>query len=89
MKVVPFVVFAAFCVPQIASAQYFFGPPVVVVVDKPGSRKAYDPYYNAPKSYYTTKETKKKGNKVTKTTTVTNQYGQVVYKNKTVTKKKK
>jgi len=74
--------------------------PVVYVHDSPGPR-VYDPYYNRPKywdsrpvyyapapSYYETKSKKKKGNKVTTTTQVRNQWGDVVYQNKETKTKK-
>lgn len=77
-------------------------PPTVVYVHEPARPVYFDPYYNQPKvyvqsrpyypppeRYYETKSKKTKGNKVYKTTTVKNQYGQTVYKNTTSSKKKK
>lgn len=77
-------------------------PPTVVYVQEPARPVVFDPYYNQPKvyvqsrpyypppeRYYETKSKKTKGNKVYKTTTVKNQYGQTVYKNTTSSKKKK
>ncbi len=78
------------------------GPPIVYV-GEPSNRRDFDPYYNRPKYYrdpdpyyyrqperYHESTTKKtKGNKVFKTTTVKNQWGDTVYKNTTSHKKKK
>lgn len=68
--------------------------PVVYVHDSPRPRY-YDPYYNRPKywddrpvyyapapAYYETKSKKTHGNKVTTTTKVKNQWGNVVYEKK-------
>lgn len=71
--------------------------------DNPGPPKYYDPYYNRekvwvaapvvyvpqPEYYYESTSTKKKGNKVTKTTKIRNEFGDVVYENKKTTTKKK
>jgi len=72
----------------------FRDPPVIVVKD--GKAKTFDPYYNLSKAsygkkpvYYESKETVKKGNKVTKKVTVRDQYGNVVYKEKTTKTEKK
>jgi hypothetical protein len=70
------------------------GPQVVYVRD-PVYVRDFDPYYNRPKQYWqpdyyhesTSKKTK--GKKVFKTTTVKNQYGDVVYKHTKVENKKK
>jgi hypothetical protein len=71
-------------------------PPAQVLVVHEHSRPVYfDPYYNQPKIYrqpqyfYESTNKKTKGNKVYKTTTVKNQYGQTVYKDTTSRKKKK
>ncbi|CAN5603795.1 hypothetical protein BH09VER1_BH09VER1_20920 [soil metagenome] len=80
-----------------SQAQFFLNLPNVVVVNEPGPPKYYDPYYNQnkywgpapPPRYYKSTDTKKHGNKVTKTTKIRNQYGQVVYENKQTTQKKK
>jgi len=70
-------------------------PTQVVYVGEPVYVHTFDPYYNRPKYYvqpaYYTESTSKKtrGNKTFKTTTVRNEYGQTVYKNTTVKKKKK
>jgi hypothetical protein len=69
--------------------------PPVVYVREPVYVRDFDPYYNRPKIYWqpeyyhesTTKKTK--GKKVFKTTTITNQYGDVVYKHTKVENKKK
>jgi len=67
----------------------------VLSVREPSRPVSFDPYYNQPKyyrqpDYYHESTTKKtKGNRVFKTTTVKNQYGQTVYKNTTTSKKKK
>lgn len=68
--------------------------PSVVYVRDPVYVRDFDPYYNRPKTYWQPEyyhestSKKKKGNKVFKTTTVKNQYGQTVYKNTKVEKKK-
>ena len=67
--------------------------PVVYVDDRPYPT-VFDPYYNQPKiyrqpRYYESTSKKTKGNKVFKTTTVKDEYGQTVYKNTTSHKKKK
>ena len=67
--------------------------PVVYVGDSPYPT-VFDPYYNQPKiyrhpRYYESTSKKTKGNKVFKTTTVKDQYGNTVYKNTTSNKKKK
>lgn len=69
--------------------------PSVVYVRDPVYVRDFDPYYNRPKVYWqpeyyhesTNKKTK--GNKVFKTTTVKNQYGDTVYKHTKVENKKK
>ncbi len=71
----------------------------LVYVQEPYRPAYYDPYYNQQKfyrepryyqpQYYETETKKKKGDKVTKTKTVRNEYGDVVYKEKTTTQKKK
>ena len=79
-----------------APAQFFlFDNPPVIVVNK-GKAKTFDPYYNQSKSsygkkpvYYETKETVKKGDKVTKKVTIRDLYGNVVYKDKTTKTEKK
>lgn len=69
--------------------------PTVVYVHQPSHPAYYDPYYNQPKyivapQYYTESKSKKtKGNKVTTTKTIRNEYGQTVYKEKTTKTKKK
>jgi hypothetical protein len=69
--------------------------PEVVYVHAPSRPVYYDPYYNQPKyivapQYYTESTSKKKkGNKVTTTKTIRNEYGQTVYKEKTTKTKKK
>ncbi len=76
--------------------------PAVVYVREPTRPASYDPYYNRPKvyvesrpyypprdRYYESQKKKVKNGKVYRTTTVTNQYGQTVYKNTTTSKKKK
>jgi len=69
--------------------------PAVVYVREPARPVYFDPYYNQPKYYqqpmfyHESTSKKTKGNKVFKTTTVKNQYGQTVYKNTTSSKKKK
>ena len=69
--------------------------PEVVYVHTPSRPLYYDPYYNQPKyirppQYYTESTSKKKkGNKVTTTKTIRNEYGQTVYKEKTTKTKKK
>src|SRR4051812_32645061 len=80
-----------------SQAQFFLNLPDIVVVKDPGPPKYYDPYYNQnkywgpapPDRLYKSTDTKKHGNKVTKTTKIRNQYGQVVYENKQTTQKKK
>jgi hypothetical protein len=80
-----------------SQAQFFLNLPNVVVVSEPGPPKYYDPYYNQnkfwgpapPPRLYKTTDTKKRGDKVTKTTKIRNEYGQVVYENKQTTQKKK
>lgn len=74
----------------------YSAPPPQVIVVRDNPRPVYfDPYYNQPKIYrqpqyfYENTKTKKKGNKVYKTKTVKNQYGQTVYKETTSRKKKK
>lgn len=70
-------------------------PDPVVYVRDPVYVRDFDPYYNRPKSYWqpeyyhqsTSKKTK--NNKVFKTTTVKNQYGDTVYKHTDVHNKKK
>ena len=67
--------------------------PVVYVSDQPYPA-VFDPYYNQPKiyrqpRYYESTNKKTKGNRVFKTTTVKDEYGQTVYKNTTSHKKKK
>ena len=68
--------------------------PTVVYVHQPQRPVYYDPYYNRPKIYnqpvyYESSSKKTKGNKVYKTTTIRNQYGQTVYKETAEKKKKK
>jgi len=69
--------------------------PEVVYVHTPSRPVYYDPYYNQPKyivapQYYSESKSKKtKGNKVTTTKTIRNEYGQTVYKEKTTKTKKK
>lgn len=68
--------------------------PQVVYVREPSRPVIYDPYYNQAKIYrqpvyYEETTKKKKGDKVTKTTTIKNEFGQTVYKEKVETKKKK
>jgi hypothetical protein len=70
--------------------------PTVVYVREPYQPVYYDPFYNQVKVYpqpqylYETQSKKTKGNKVTKTKTIKNQFGETVYKEKTThTKKKK
>jgi hypothetical protein len=69
--------------------------PAVVYVHEPSRPAYYDPYYNQPKyivapQYYTeSKSKKRKGNKVTTTKTIRNEWGQTVYKEKTTKTKKK
>jgi hypothetical protein len=68
--------------------------PEVVYVREPSRPAYYDPYYNQRKiyrepRYYEETTKKKKGDKVTKTKTVRNEYGQTVYKEKTTETKKK
>ena len=88
----------AFICPARAQSFYFDAGPVVYVEGNPAYPQYYDPYFNRPKVYnprpvyYETKEKTREGKKVTTKTTITNQYGEVVYKNKstkTVKKKKK
>ena len=75
----------------------FAGPqPLVIVVKENPPRPVYfDPFYNQPKVirqpqyFFESTNKKTKGNKVYKTTIVKNQYGQTVYKDTTVKKKKK
>ena len=67
--------------------------PVVYVSEQPYPT-VFDPYYNQPKiyrqpRYYESTNKKTKGNRVFKTTTVKDEYGQTVYKNTTSHKKKK
>lgn len=77
-------------------------PPTVVYVQEPARPAYFDPYYNQPKiyvqsrpyypppeRYYESQSKKTKGNKVYKTTTVKNQYGQTVYKHTSSSTKKK
>jgi hypothetical protein len=84
----------AFLVTGCAELDAFLAPdPVVYVSDRPDP-SYFDPYYNQPKiyrqpRYYETTSKKTKGNRVFKTTTVKDQYGQTVYKNTTSHKKKK
>jgi hypothetical protein len=70
--------------------------PQIIYVREPSRPVYFDPYYNQPKIYrqqpqyfYESTSKKTKGNKVTKTTTVRNQYGQTVYKEKNTHNKKK
>lgn len=68
--------------------------PQVVYVREPSRPVIYDPYYNQAKiyrqpRYYEETSKKKKGDKVTKTKTIKNEYGQTVYKEKTTETKKK
>ncbi len=68
--------------------------PQVVYVREPSAPVIYDPYYNQAKiyrqpRYYEETTKKKKGDKVTKTKTIRNEYGQTVYKEKTTKTKKK
>ena len=69
-------------------------PDPVIYVDNRSYPSVFDPYYDHPKiyrqpRYYESTSKKTKGNKVFKTTTVKDQYGQTVYKNTTSHKKKK
>jgi hypothetical protein len=69
-------------------------PDPVIYVDNRSYPGVFDPYYNQPKiyrqpRYYESTSKKTKGNKVFKTTTVKDEYGQTVYKNTTSHKKKK
>ncbi len=72
----------------------FNNPPVIVIGN--GKAKTFDPYYNQSKAaygkkpvYYESRDTVKKGDKVTKKVTIRDQYGNVVYKDKTTTVEKK
>ena len=84
----------AFLVTGCAELDAFLAPdPVVYVSDHPYP-SAFDPYYEQPKiyrqpRYYESTSKKAKGNKVFKTTTVKDEYGQTVYRNTTSHKKKK
>ena len=77
-----------------AELDAFLAPdPVVYVSDHPYPA-VFDPYYEQPKiyrqpRYYESTSKKTKGNKVFKTTTVKDEFGQTVYKNTTSHKKKK
>lgn len=68
--------------------------PQVVYVQEPSRPRYYDPYYDRPKVYweperlYESTSKKTKGNKVYKTTTVKNQYGDTVYKSTKSRKRK-
>ena len=69
-------------------------PDPIVYVDDRSYPTVFDPYYNQPKiyrepRYYETTSKKTKGNRVFKTKTVKDEYGQTVYKNTTSHKKKK
>lgn len=90
--------FAAGCLSGCATLDEFLSDmddgPQVVYVREPSRPVIYDPYYNQPKiyrapRYYEETTKKKKGDKVTKTKTIKNEYGQTVYKEKTTKKKKK
>jgi hypothetical protein len=68
--------------------------PSVVYVQEPRQPAYYDPYYNRPKyyqepAYFESTNKKTKGNKIYKTTTIRNEYGDTVYKETTSRKKKK
>ena len=80
------------CDPDLVDA--LLAPDPVIYVDNRSYPSVFDPYYDHPKiyrqpRYYESTSKKTKGNKVFKTTTVKDQYGQTVYKNTTSHKKKK
>lgn len=92
------VALATMCLPGCAALDEFLADspePEVVYVLEPSRPVYYDPYYNQPKIYgrpqyfYESTSKKTKGDKVTKTKTIRNEYGDVVYKEKTTKKKKK
>jgi hypothetical protein len=88
---------AAMCLPGCAALDELLADsagPEVVYVREPTRPVYYDPYYNQPKIYrqpqfYESTSKKTKGDQVTRTKTIRNEYGQTVYKEKTTKKKKK
>jgi hypothetical protein len=87
-------VLAAFLVTGCAELDALLAPDPVIYVDDRSYPAVFDPYFNQPKiyrqpRYYESTSKKTKGNKVFKTTTVKDEYGQTVYKNTTSHKKKK